>query len=176
MTPRASALALICAIVGIGSVIGFLARFRQKMDLEQWTVAGRGFGLVLVWLLMAGEIFTTFTFFGASGWAYSQGAPVLYILGYSPLIYAVSFYILPPVWEVGRKYKLQTQADFFHALYGSKWLAAFVALIGVVIARSLCADPGHRPGDHRRNRQLRCDSPYSGDDHWLRYRSRLRVH
>lgn len=132
MNPRATALAVICTIVGIGSVIGFLARFHRKMDLEQWTVAGRGFGLVLVWLLMAGEIFTTFTFFGASGWAYSQGAPVLYILGYSPLIYAVSFYILPPVWEVGRIHKLQTQADFFHALYGNKWLAAFVALIGVV--------------------------------------------
>jgi SSS family solute:Na+ symporter len=138
VNPRTTALAVICAIVGIGSLIGFLARFHRKMDLEQWTVAGKGFGLVLVWLLMAGEIFTTFTFFGASGWAYSQGAPVLYILGYSPLIYAVSFYILPPIWEVGRRHKLQTQADFFHALYGNRWLAAFVALIGVISLVPYC--------------------------------------
>jgi SSS family solute:Na+ symporter len=132
VSPRIAALGVICAIVTFGSLIGFLARSHRKMDLEQWTVGGRGFGLVLVWLLMAGEIFTTFTFFGASGWAYSQGAPVLYILGYCPLNFAVSFYILPPLWEVGRKHKLQTQADFFQALYGNKWLAAFVALIGVV--------------------------------------------
>jgi SSS family solute:Na+ symporter len=132
VNPRVVALAIISGIVAVGSLIGFLARFHHKMDLEQWTVGGRGFGLVLVWLLMAGEIFTTFTFFGASGWAYSRGAPVLYILGYSPLIYVVSFYILPPIWEVGRKHHLQTQADFFHVRYGSTYLGAFVALVGVV--------------------------------------------
>jgi len=112
--------------------VGFIARFHHKMDLEQWTVGGRGFGLVLVWLLMAGEIYTTFTFLGASGWAYSRGGPVLYILGYLPLMYVVSFYILPPIWEVGQKHGLQTQADFFEVRYRSSFLAAFVALVGVV--------------------------------------------
>jgi SSS family solute:Na+ symporter len=126
------ALTIITVIVALGSLIGFLARLRRKMDLEQWTVGGRGFGLVLVWLLMAGEIFTTFTFLGASGWAYSKGAPALFILGYVPLIYIVSFFILPPVWEVGRKHHLQTQADFFQVRYGSTYLGAFVALVGVV--------------------------------------------
>lgn len=119
-------------IVGLGCLVGFLARSHYKMDLEQWTVGGRAFGLVLVWLLMAGEIYTAFTFLGASGWAYSRGAPVLYILGESYLIYVVSFFILPLIWEVGRKYRLQTQADFFQARYGSKYLSGFVALVGVV--------------------------------------------
>ena len=132
MNPRVVALAIISAIVAIGTIVGFLARFHRKMDLEQWTVGGRGFGLVLVWLLMAGEIYTTFTFFGASGWAYSRGAPVLYILGYGPLIYVVSFFILPLVWEVGQRHRLQTQADFFQVRYGSTYLGAFVALVGVV--------------------------------------------
>lgn len=125
------ALTIISSIVVVGSVVGFAARFHHKMDLEQWTVGGRGFGLILVWLLMAGEIFTTFTFLGASGWAYSKGAPVLYILGYMPLNCVVSFYILPAIWEAGRKHRLQTQADFFQVRYGSKYLAAFVALVGV---------------------------------------------
>jgi solute:Na+ symporter, SSS family len=126
------ALAIISSIVAVGSLVGFLARSHHKMDLEQWTVGDRGFGLVLVWLLMAGEIYTTFTFFGASGWAYSRGAPVLYILGYGPLIYVVSFFILPPIWEVGRNHRLQTQADFFQVRYGSTYLGAFVAFVGVL--------------------------------------------
>lgn len=126
------ALSVIFAIVAIGSGIGFYAGARYKMDLEQWAVAGRGFGLLLVWLLMAGEIYTTFSFLGASGWAYSQGGPTLYILAYLTLGYVVSFYILPPIWEVGRKYGLQTQSDFFQCRYGSKHLAALVALVGVV--------------------------------------------
>jgi SSS family solute:Na+ symporter len=102
------------------------------MGLEEWTVGGRSFGVVLVWLLMAGETYTTFTFLGASGWAYSKGGPVLYILAYQPLICVVSFYILPLVSEVGRKYRLQTQPDFFQVRYSSTYLSAFVALLGVV--------------------------------------------
>ena len=112
--------------------MGFYAGTRRKMDLEQWIVGDRGFGMLLVWLLMAGEVYTTFTFLGASGWAYSKGGPVLYILGYQPLMYVVSFFILPQVWEVGRKYRLQTQADFFQVRYNNKYLAAFVALVGVI--------------------------------------------
>lgn len=132
MSPSFVALAIIFGIVIVGSVVGFLARFRHKMDLEQWTVGGRGFGLVLVWLLMAGEIYTTFTFLGASGWAYSRGAPILFNLAQAPLMYVVSFFILPLVWEVGRKYHLQTQADFFQVRYHSTFLAASVALVGVL--------------------------------------------
>ena len=126
------ALVVIVFIVSLGGFIGFYAGKHHKMDLEQWTVGGRGFGLVLVWLLMAGEVYTTFTFLGASGWAYSKGGPVLYILGYQPLIYVVSFYILPQMWELGQKYRLQTQADFFRARYGSERLEALVSLLGVV--------------------------------------------
>jgi len=126
------ALTIISIIVVLGSLLGFSARYRRKMDLEQWACAGRGFGLLLVWLLMAGEMFTAFTFLGASGWAYSRGAPVLYVIGYWPLGCVVGFYILPYIWEAGRKHRMQTQADFFQVRYGSKLLAAFVALVGVV--------------------------------------------
>ncbi len=132
MNGSSVALGIIFATVAVGSLIGLYAGARYKMDLEQWTVAGRGFGVVLVWLLMAGEIYTAFTFLGASGWAYSRGGPALYIMGYQPLAFLVSFYILPPVWEAGRKHSMQTQADFFRVRYGSKYLAALVALLGVI--------------------------------------------
>ena len=133
MNSSVVALSIISAIVAAGSFLGFYARTRRKMDFDQWIVGGRGFGILLVWMLTAGEIYTAFTFLGASGWAYSKGGPVLYILGYTPLIYVVAFYILPSVWEVGRKYRLQTQADFFQARYNSKYLTAFVALVGILL-------------------------------------------
>ena len=63
-------------------LLGLRAARGHDMNLEQWTVGGRGFGTVFVFLLMAGEIYTTFTFLGGSGFAYGQGAPVYYILGY----------------------------------------------------------------------------------------------
>src|SRR5690348_15260986 len=102
MTPAATAMLIIFAIVATGSFAGFYAGSRKKMtpNLEQWAVAGRGFGVVFVWLLLAGEIYTTFTFLGASGWAYSRGGPALYILAYMPLAYSLCFFVLPPVWEI----------------------------------------------------------------------------
>lgn len=132
MSPGTVALTIIFALVGLGAGVGFLAGVRRKMDLEQWTVGGRAFGTVLVYLLMAGEVYTTFSFLGASGWAYSRGGPILYVLANLTLAYVVSFFILPQLWELGRKYGLQTQPDFFTARYGSKYLAAFVSIVGVV--------------------------------------------
>ena len=131
MSPGATSLATILAIVGLGSAIGLLAGARRTMNLEQWTVGGRGFGAVLMYLLMAGEVYTTFSFLGASGWAYSRGGPTLYIMAYLTLAYVVSFFILPHIWELGRTHGLQTQSDFFHMRYGSKYLAAFVCVVGV---------------------------------------------
>jgi SSS family solute:Na+ symporter len=131
MSPSAVSLTMIFAIVGISAIIGILAGARRKMDLEQWTVGGRGFGAVLMYLLMAGETYTTFAFLGASGWAYSRGGPTLYIMAYLTLAYVVSFFILPPIWETGRKYGMQTQSDFFSVRYGNKYLAGFVCIVGI---------------------------------------------
>ena len=131
MSSSGVALTLIFAIIAVGAGIGFLAGTHRKMDLEQWTVGGRGFGVVLTYLLMAGEVYTTFSFLGASGWAYSRGGPALYIIAYLTLAYVVSFFILPQIWEVGRKYGLQTESDFFVRRYGSKYLAAFVCVVGI---------------------------------------------
>jgi len=75
MSESLIALTVISTIVALGAFLGFYAGSRYRMDLEQWTVAGRGFGMILVWVLMAGEVYTTFTFLGASGWAYSRGGP-----------------------------------------------------------------------------------------------------
>ena len=132
MSPSAIALSVIFGIVLVGSTAGFIAGTRHKMNLEQWTVGGRGFGLVLVWLLMAGEVYTTFAFLGASGWAYSRGGPTLYIIAYLVLAYAGSFYFLPNIWEVGKKFSMQTESDYFEKRYGSKLMGAFVALVGVI--------------------------------------------
>jgi solute:Na+ symporter, SSS family len=132
VSPAAVCLATIAAIVAVGTAVGLLAGRRVRMDLEQWTVGGRGFGVLLVFLLMAGEVYTTFAFLGASGWAYSRGGPTLYVPAYLTLAYVVSFFILPQLWELGRRHGLQTQSDFFALRYGNRALAALVCIVGLV--------------------------------------------
>ncbi len=122
---------IILAVIGISAFVGIYAGRNLKMNLENWTVGGRQFGIILIWLLMAGEIYTTFTFLGASGWAYSKGAPAYYILIYGALAYTLSFFILPAVWRIGKRYGLHTQPDFFIKIYKSRALGVLVAIIGV---------------------------------------------
>src|SRR5262252_4126482 len=132
MTPAVVAMTIIFGIIVFGALTGIYAGLRREMNLEQWTVAGRRFGLLLFWLLMAGDIYTTFSFLGAGGFAYSRVGPTLYIIAYLTLAYVISFFLGPRVWEVGRKFSLHTQSDLILLRYRSKHLAAIVALVGVV--------------------------------------------
>lgn len=117
-------------VLAIG--LGLYARVGREMGLEQWTVGGRGFGTALVFLLMAGEIYTTFTFLGGSGIAYGKGGPAYYILCYLTLAYITSYWMLPPVWRYAKQHGLYTQPDFFARKYGSRALGILVALVGIV--------------------------------------------
>jgi SSS family solute:Na+ symporter len=120
----------LAAVVALG--LGLAARRGREMGLEQWTVGGRGFGTGLVFLLLAGEIYTTFTFLGASGFAYGLGAPAYYILAYGTLAYVISYFMLPPVWAYARRHGLVSQPDFFARKYNSPALGVLVALVGIV--------------------------------------------
>lgn len=126
-----TALLIIFGVIVFSGFVGIYAGRNLKMNLENWTVGGRKFGIILIWLLMAGEIYTTFTFLGASGWAYSKGAPSFYILIYGTLAYVLSFFILPKLWRIGKKHGLHTQPDYFIHRYNSRSLGILVAVIGV---------------------------------------------
>jgi SSS family solute:Na+ symporter len=124
---------ILIAVSAVGAlVLGMSARSGHKMKLEEWTVGGRGFGAILVFLLLAGEIYTTFTFLGASGYAYGLGAPAFYILAYGTLAYVISYFMLPPIWAYARRLHLVTQPDFFAAKFASPALGILVALVGIV--------------------------------------------
>ncbi len=102
------------------------------MNLEQWSVGGRGFGSVFIFLLMAGEIYTCFTFLGASGWAYGKGAPIYYVLANGPLAYAFSYFLLPLIWKYAKENAILSQPDFFSKRYNSKSLGILVAMVGAM--------------------------------------------
>jgi len=112
--------------------LGLRARHGRDMSLEQWTVGGRGFGTILVFLLMAGEIYTTFTLLGGSGYAYGHGGPTYYILAYGCLAYIISYWLLPPIWRYAKQYQLISQPDFFARKYDSPALGVLVAVVGIV--------------------------------------------
>jgi solute:Na+ symporter, SSS family len=127
-----TALIIIFGFLALSIFLGVQAQKGKDMSLEQWSVGGRGFGTIFVFLLMAGEIYTTFTFLGGSGWAYGKGGPTYYILGYGCLAYIMSYWLLPAIWKYAKEYKLMSQSDFFVSKYKSPYLGVFVSIVGVV--------------------------------------------
>ncbi len=126
------ALLIIFAFLALAIYLGIRARRGKDMDLEEWSVGGRGFGTIFVFLLLAGEIYTTFTFLGASGWAYGRGGPAFYILSYGALAYVMGYWLLPAVWRYAKENRLHSQSDFFVSKYRSPGLGVLVSLVAVV--------------------------------------------
>lgn len=126
------ALIIILGFLILSIFLGIRSTKGKDMNLEQWTVGGRGFGTIFVFLLMAGEIYTTFSFLGGSGWAYSKGAPALYVLIYITLSYVLSYWLLPEIWKYAKENRLMSQSDFFVSKYKSSSLGILAALVGVV--------------------------------------------
>ncbi|MHB1305073.1 MAG: sodium:solute symporter family protein [Acidiphilium sp.] len=126
------ALVILGLTVVFALLLGLGARRGHQMGLEEWTVGSRGFGALLVFLLLAGEIYTTFTFLGASGFAYGLGAPAYYILAYATIAYVLAYFMLPPVWTYAKRHGLVSQPDFFAHKYDSKALGILVALVDIV--------------------------------------------
>lgn len=127
-----AALIVIILAAALALSLGMLARRGRDMNLEQWTVGNRGFGWVLVFLLLAGEIYTTFTFLGASGIAYGAGAPAYYIIAYGSLAYILAYFMLPPIWAYAKLHGLHSQPDFFVSKYNSRTLGALVSVVDLV--------------------------------------------
>lgn len=114
----------------VGTVLFALYSVRNvKMDPHQYIVGGRSFGALFLWILLAGEVYTSFTFLGAAGWAYGRGAPAFYILAYGTIGYIIGYFYLPEVWRIGKERQLLTSPDFFQARYGSKVLTTGVAIL-----------------------------------------------
>jgi solute:Na+ symporter, SSS family len=125
------ALLIIVAFLVLAVGLALLARRGRDMDLEQWTAGGRGFGAIFVFLLMAGEIYSTFTFLGGAGLVYGSGGAAYYILGYGTLAYILSYWLLPAVWRYCTPRKLLSQADFFVAKFDSRALGVLVSIVAV---------------------------------------------
>ncbi len=104
---------------------------KSGMSLEQWSVGGRTFGTLLVFLLLAGEVYTTFTFLGGSGWAYGRGAPAFYIVAYGSVAYVMSYWLLPAIWTRGTRWRVLSQAEYYERAYESVWLGRLVALVSI---------------------------------------------
>ncbi|MFI7098495.1 sodium:solute symporter [Streptomyces sp. NPDC050161] len=118
-------------------VLGLLAvrgrrKGRRDTGLAEWSVGGRSLGTAFIWVLMAGESYTSFSYLGAAGWGYKFGAPVLYVIAYMSCGYALGYVVGPMLWSYARRHQLVGITDIIAHRYGRPWLGTAVALLATV--------------------------------------------
>ena len=118
------------------TVVGFLAarwrRAENPLHLDEWGLGGRGFGTVVSWFLLGGDLYTAYTFIAVPALIYGVGAAGFYAVPYTILAWPLVFLFLPRLWSVARSKGYVTLADFARGRYGSRYLALAVALTGIL--------------------------------------------
>jgi SSS family solute:Na+ symporter len=129
---------IVFAIVFVGvSVLGFAASRWGSGDpksLEEWGLAGRGFGTVVSWFLLGGDLYTAYTFVALPAFLYGAGAIGFFAVPYTTLAFIFFFVVVTRFWIVARNRGYVTLADFIRDRYGDRRLEVAVALTCVAAA------------------------------------------
>jgi SSS family solute:Na+ symporter len=130
-----TAIIVFVLLFGSVTILGFVAAHWRRGDLNllnEWGLAGRRLGGVVIWFLLGGDVYTAYTFIAVPALVFGAGALGFFALPYTIIVYPLVFLILPRMWSVAHKHNYITAADFVQGRYGNRWLALAVAITGIV--------------------------------------------
>jgi solute:Na+ symporter, SSS family len=102
------------------------------MNLDEWALGGRGFGTLITWFLLGGDLYTAYTFIAVPALVFGSGAIGFYAVFYTILLFPIMFIVLPRLWSVSRVHGYVTPSDFIRGRYGSRGLALAAAFTGIL--------------------------------------------
>src|SRR4051812_34062195 len=133
MSTDATVAVAIFAVAMVGTIaLGILAVRGRDTDMEDWSVGSRTFGVLLTWVLLAGENYTSFSYLGASGWAYGYGAPILYLVGYMATGYTTVYLFAPMVWGYAKRHNLISVSDILAHRFKSRRFGITIAVVATI--------------------------------------------
>ena len=125
----------ITAIVGVYLLvtlaIGLLAGRRTTDTVTGYVAADRQFGLLAMYFVVGGTVFSAFAFLGGPGWTYSRGAAAFYILAYGVLGIAPWYFLGPKAGSLGRRFGYVTQAQLVSGRFPSRALSVLLAVLSI---------------------------------------------
>jgi SSS family solute:Na+ symporter len=114
----------------------YAARWRRPDDMEslhEWGLGGRGFGTVVTWFLLGGDLYTAYTFVAVPAAMYATGAiSGFFAVPYTIVVYPLIFVFMPRLWSVAHAKGYVTPADFIRGRYDSRSLSLAVAVTGIL--------------------------------------------
>src|SRR4030066_540797 len=113
--------------------IGASAWRRSKRTSEDYFVASRSIGPVVLFLSLAATNFSAFTFFGFAGAAYKFGLAYYGIMAFGTGFMALSFYFIgKKVWQLGKKHGYITPPGLIGDRFKSDTLRTLFLVVMIV--------------------------------------------
>jgi SSS family solute:Na+ symporter len=119
-------------VTGVGFAAARWRPARDRLQLDEWGLGGRGFGTFISWFLLGGDLYTAYTFIAVPALVYATGAAGFYALSYTIMVFPIVFVFAPRLWSVARVHGYVTPADFIRGRYGSRGLGLAVACTGIL--------------------------------------------
>ncbi|HTS98273.1 MAG TPA: sodium:solute symporter [Streptosporangiaceae bacterium] len=119
-------------VTGVGFAAARWRPARDRMQLNEWGLGGRGFGTFISWFLLGGDLYTAYTFIAVPALVYATGAAGFFALSYTIMVFPIVFVFAPRLWSIARAHGYVTPADFVRGRYGSRGLGLAVAVTGIV--------------------------------------------
>jgi SSS family solute:Na+ symporter len=113
--------------------IGYYAKKKSTDSPEDYFLAGRSFGVIVLFFSLAATNFSAFTFLGFAGNAYNTGFGQYGIMAFGTGFMAIMFYIIGrKVWLLGKTYGYVTPAELIGKHFNSLKLRILVMVVMVL--------------------------------------------
>ena len=127
----------ICLYLLLLIFLGILSSRALRKTAQDYFLASRSIGPVLLLLSVFGTAMTAFSLVGSTGESYRKGIGVYGLMASSTSLVhsAIFFFISIRLWAFGKRHGYTTQIQFFQNRYESRLLAVllFPVLVGLVI-------------------------------------------
>lgn len=128
-TTIAAIIAAIGLYLVVVVVLGWVGHRRLRLDLDDYFLAGRSLGPVVLVLTLGATTHSMFATVGATGSFYDSGLIFLWAAGTWVLIQPLTYWSLGSrIWQLGRARGHITPADLFRDRYDSPVLAGITAV------------------------------------------------
>jgi SSS family solute:Na+ symporter len=113
--------------------LGIFAHKKTKKTPEDYFLANRTFGPVILFFTLAATNFSAFTFLGFAGKAYSSGFGQYGIMGFGTAIMAIMFFVIGrKVWSLGKKKGYITPPELIGDRFNSISLRLLFMIVMVI--------------------------------------------
>lgn len=114
-------------------VIGVVSSRRGSASAEDYFLAGRSFGSLVLFMALFATNVTAFALLGLPGLAYHRGVGVFGFFGASAAVWGILVFILLgyPIWKIGKEGGYITPSQMFRDRWQSAWVGRL--LLGLLL-------------------------------------------